>query len=51
MSKLSKQAQQTPSVKRVTMLAATTALLTTTSMAQAVEVKVGGYVKVDARRR
>jgi hypothetical protein len=34
-------------VKRVTMCAATTALLTT-SLAQAAEVKFGGYVKVDA---
>lgn len=48
MSNLLKQTPLVMAVKCATMCAATTALLTTTSMAQAVEVKVGGYVKVDA---
>ncbi len=35
-------------VKRATLCAATTALLTTTPIANAVDIKVGGYVKTDA---
>ena len=48
MSNLLKQTPLATAVKRATLCAATAALLTTTSMAQAVEVTVGGYVKVDA---
>jgi hypothetical protein len=48
MDKLLKQAPLAMTVKRVTMCAATTALLTTTSLVQSMEVKVGGFVKVDA---
>jgi len=47
MINLLKKAPIAKAVKRVTMCAATTTLLTT-GIAQAVEVKVGGYVKVDA---
>jgi hypothetical protein len=48
MTEVFKQTPLATAVKRVTFCAATTALLATTSMAQAVEVKFGGYVKADA---
>jgi hypothetical protein len=47
MSTLSKPAPLTMVVRQATICAATTAIITT-GVAQAVEVKVGGYVKVDA---
>ena len=48
MTEVFKQTPLATAVKRVTFCAATAALLATTSMAQAVEVKFGGYVKADA---
>lgn len=48
MTEVFKQTPLATAVKRVTFCAATATLLATTSMAQAVEVKFGGYVKADA---
>jgi len=48
---MTEEFKQTPiatAVKRITLCAATTALLTSASLAQAVEVKIGGYIKADA---
>ena len=48
MNRSLKQAPLAIAVKRASLCTAALALLTTTGIAQAVEVKVGGYVKVDA---
>ena len=48
MTEVFKQTPIATAVKRITLCAATTALLTSASMAQALEVKIGGYVKADA---
>ena len=48
MSKLLGKVPLSTAVRRVSMCAATTTLLTTTGLVQPLEVKVGGYVKVDA---
>ena len=48
MTEVFKKTPLVTALKRITLCAATTALLTSTSMAQAVEVKIGGYIKADA---
>ena len=48
MNKTLNQTRIARAVKRATICAATTAILTTAGMAQALEMKIGGYVKTDA---
>ncbi len=48
MTEVFKQTPIATAMKRISLCAATTALLTSASMAQAVEIKIGGYIKADA---